>query len=227
MELMLGDVGIFLGFTSVLSTMESLTYTYEAIPAEDRRKSKLDRELAREVSRRIVAGEFLSPSQVEYIPLILEDFSLKIEAEWTNLSVEKRNSLVSAAHKIIFKWRGRKAAPTSNAPGKSRRPSPRLMMRGAFCLGVSILRTSLVLRRNLLKDIESGCRVVANTILRQSNQDEELIREYLANFPPADSWLEYNLAAKASLERGLQQASQSEGRFIRSFAEFANLDVDD
>lgn len=57
-------------------------------------------------------------------------------------------------------------------------------------------------------------------------QEEAAIKEHLANLPLADSWLEHNLAAKASLERGLQQASQSEGRFIGSFAEFANLDVD-
>lgn len=58
-------------------------------------------------------------------------------------------------------------------------------------------------------------------------QDEVGIKEHLANLPLADSWLDNNLAAKASLERGLQQASQSEGRCIGSFAEFANLDIDD
>jgi hypothetical protein len=58
-------------------------------------------------------------------------------------------------------------------------------------------------------------------------QDEAEIKSHLANLPLADSWLEHNLAAKASLKRGLQQASQSEGRCIGSFAEFANLDVDD
>jgi hypothetical protein len=49
-------------------------------------------------------------------------------------------------------------------------------------------------------------------------QDEAGIKAHLASLPSADSWLEDNLAAKASLERGLQQASQSEGRFIGSFA---------
>jgi hypothetical protein len=49
-------------------------------------------------------------------------------------------------------------------------------------------------------------------------QTEADIKEHLANLPLADAWLEDNLAAKASLERGLQQASQSEGRFIGSFA---------
>ncbi len=60
-----------------------------------------------------------------------------------------------------------------------------------------------------------------------TNQDEAAVKAHLANRPSADSWLESNLAAKASLERGLQQASQSEVRYIGSFAEFANLDVDD
>jgi hypothetical protein len=49
-------------------------------------------------------------------------------------------------------------------------------------------------------------------------QTEADIKAHLANLPLADAWLEDNLAAKASLERGLQQASQSEGRFIGSFA---------
>jgi hypothetical protein len=90
------------------------------------------------------------------------------------------------------------------------------------------LDEQLRLVQSVLASIQQKDRVrnrTTSAILLEPAEAE--IKEHLANLPPADSWLEDNLAAKASLERGLQQASQSEGRCIGSFAEFVNLDVDD
>jgi len=42
-----------------------------------------------------------------------------------------------------------------------------------------------------------------------------------------DTWLVRNADALASVRRGLEQASYSQGRYLGSFAEFADLDIDD
>jgi hypothetical protein len=68
---------------------------------------------------------------------------------------------------------------------------------------------------SIQQETQVGHRATSAVTIAQAEAD---IKEHLANLPLADAWLEDNLAAKASLERGLQQASQSEGRFIGSFA---------
>jgi len=47
------------------------------------------------------------------------------------------------------------------------------------------------------------------------------VEKHLAEVPSCQPWLDNNPAAKASLELGLQQASQGRGRYLGSFAQFA------
>jgi len=42
-----------------------------------------------------------------------------------------------------------------------------------------------------------------------------------------DTWLIQNADALASVTRGLKQAARGEGRYLGSFAEFADLDIDE
>lgn len=52
------------------------------------------------------------------------------------------------------------------------------------------------------------------------------VEQYLANVPRCERWLDNNSEAKASVERGLQQASQQRGVYIGSFAEYLELDTE-
>gem|GEM_PF-5182525 len=53
------------------------------------------------------------------------------------------------------------------------------------------------------------------------------VEKHLAEVPSCQPWLDNNPAAKASLELGLQQASQGRGRYLGSFAQFADLEIED
>jgi hypothetical protein len=57
--------------------------------------------------------------------------------------------------------------------------------------------------------------------------EEAEIREYLSSLPSAEPWLRKNSVARASVERGLQQAAAGEVHYLGSFAEYADLDIDD
>lgn len=55
----------------------------------------------------------------------------------------------------------------------------------------------------------------------------EEIKKYLESLPSAEPWLDGNQEAKASVERGLQQAANGEVHYLGSFAQFADLEIDD
>jgi hypothetical protein len=228
MNSVLGGFELFLCFTSAVSLNDFQTSSYAVNAVSENLDGKLDREVAKEVVRLIQEAKPLSPLQAATIPLMLEDLSLLIESKWSTLSIQKRQSLFALAENLGFKWR-------IQAEAKSRRlkdagihdPKRRVNLLAAFSLYGSILRASLVLKKNIFKDIFLKTRLVSDVITCLFDQDEELLKHYLDDVSPSEPWLEYNLAAKSSLERGLQQASMSEGRFIGSFAELANLNVDD
>ena len=65
------------------------------------------------------------------------------------------------------------------------------------------------------------------TVDPQKSNEVAEVEKYLAELPSCHPWLDNNPAAKASLERGLQQASQGRGRYLGSFAQFADLEIED
>jgi hypothetical protein len=52
-------------------------------------------------------------------------------------------------------------------------------------------------------------------------------RQWLDTLPPAEPWLDQNPEAKAMLERGLKQAAVGKTEYVGSFAQYADLDIDD
>lgn len=60
-----------------------------------------------------------------------------------------------------------------------------------------------------------------------SEQIDRENREYLAKVPISDRWLEQNPEAKSLVELGLQQAATEKLIYLGSFAEYADLEIDD
>lgn len=56
--------------------------------------------------------------------------------------------------------------------------------------------------------------------------DAEL-QDYLSQLPSCEPWLNNNAEARASVERGLQQAAEGQGVYLGSFAEFADIEIED
>lgn len=53
------------------------------------------------------------------------------------------------------------------------------------------------------------------------------LEAYLAQLPSCEPWLKNNSEARASVERGIQQAKEGLGVYLGSFAEFADAEIED
>lgn len=53
------------------------------------------------------------------------------------------------------------------------------------------------------------------------------VKKYLADLPSCEPWLQNNPDAKASVERGLEQATSNQGRYLGSFAKYADLEIEE
>lgn len=62
---------------------------------------------------------------------------------------------------------------------------------------------------------------------KKGNSDVLAVEQFLANLPSCEPWLENNLVAKASVERGLEQAAQGQGSYKGSFAQYVDLEIED
>ena len=63
--------------------------------------------------------------------------------------------------------------------------------------------------------------------VKYKHWDTEMINRHLSVVPVSTPWLNNNPDAKSSVERGLRQAAAGELRDLGSFAEFADLEIDD
>lgn len=59
------------------------------------------------------------------------------------------------------------------------------------------------------------------------NQSGQILLDPIVSIPEREIWLWRNLAALDSLQEGLSQAEAGETKAIGSFAEYADLDIDD
>lgn len=69
-------------------------------------------------------------------------------------------------------------------------------------------------------------RLVIRNSQGHVNKDAE-IEKHLKKIPSCQPWIKDNSPAKDSLERGLQQAAEGRGRHLGSFAQFADLEIED
>jgi len=58
-------------------------------------------------------------------------------------------------------------------------------------------------------------------------ENEQDLTQWLSTRPIAPNWLDRNPTAKASVERGLQEAAAGIGHYLGSFAQYADLEVED
>ena len=73
----------------------------------------------------------------------------------------------------------------------------------------------------------TSARVRNRQRLPEESQDVKLINDYIKALPSAEPWLRNNAEARASVERGLEQAARREVHYLGSFAKFADLEIDD
>ena len=59
------------------------------------------------------------------------------------------------------------------------------------------------------------------------NQSGQILLDPIVNIPETEVWLWKNQSAHDSLKRGLAEAEAGETQDIGSFAEYADLDIDD
>lgn len=67
----------------------------------------------------------------------------------------------------------------------------------------------------------------ADTQQKGENSEILSIKRHLDALPSCEPWLDNNPEAKASVERGLQQAARGEIHDLGSFSQYADLEIDD
>jgi hypothetical protein len=79
---------------------------------------------------------------------------------------------------------------------------------------------------NLVKTKAQESSVLGQILFQLRHQTSFMVRD-AQNIPEEDLWIWQNLSAWASLERGLRQTAVGDVRYLGSFAQYADLDVDD
>ncbi|MBH8574785.1 hypothetical protein I8752_17505 [Nostocaceae cyanobacterium CENA369] len=59
------------------------------------------------------------------------------------------------------------------------------------------------------------------------NEAGQILLDPVVNIPERELWIWQNSQASSSLERGIQQASSGEVHELGSFAQYADLEIDD
>ena len=73
-----------------------------------------------------------------------------------------------------------------------------------------------------------GTQVLGSKVYRvMRNPSGQILLDPVVAIPERELWLHQNSAAIASLQQGLEQAAAGELHDLGSFAEYANLDVED
>ncbi|WP_218082911.1 hypothetical protein [Anthocerotibacter panamensis] len=59
------------------------------------------------------------------------------------------------------------------------------------------------------------------------NDAGQVLLDPVVSIPERELWLWNNPEALASVQRGLQQAAEGKGRYLGSFAQYADLEIED
>ncbi len=82
----------------------------------------------------------------------------------------------------------------------------------------------------LIKNKAQESSILGQLLFKLRRQTSFMVKNHhnsLEDIPEKERWLWQNPIAWASLERGLRQAQAGEGRYLGSFAQYADLEIDD
>jgi len=155
---------------------------------------------------------WLSPTQWAMLLELLQNVTMIVRTRWSEIPEESRKRLVESAQLIT---------ESRNWIHQDRKPYKG--WRGAS-LSLSLCWASLR-REALSKELIQALSESAKAILEQNEISE--IESYLAQLPSCEPWLQNSPIARATVERGLQQAAVEPSHYLGSFAQYADVDTEE
>ncbi|AFZ15570.1 hypothetical protein Cri9333_4800 (plasmid) [Crinalium epipsammum PCC 9333] len=148
----------------------------------------------------------ITRKQLRELTFLVHKLALIVKEQWDELPIEKKNSI-----KNLLTIRN-----SANITSKTS-----FNLFAQIMAFLKLLWLEVRLGNKQISAFEEAIDNLERNLLEQIQSDSA------TKVITKNDWLVYNQEALASVERGLEQAASNQGRYLGSFAQYADLDVDD